>query len=50
MCIICISISQDQLRSYEAELALRELSSTLDPDHIEEVVELIHELAQEEEG
>lgn len=49
MCIICIGISSGDMSSYDVELALTELSSSLDPEHIEEILQKLNVLQQEEE-
>ncbi len=49
MCLICISLDKEFLTSREALRNLGEYSTTLDPKHIEEVIEKINQKAQEEE-
>lgn len=50
MCIICIEVAADRMRAYDVRLALAELSSSLSPEHIGEVIELLNVLEQEEEN
>lgn len=50
MCVLCLEIEADRMRAYDVRLALSELSHTLSPDHIEELIEKLYQLEQEEEN
>lgn len=41
MCIICIELEKGNLLPWEAARNLKEMSETLDSEHVEEVIDLI---------
>ena len=41
MCIICIELQKGNLLPWEAARNLKEMSESLDSDHVEEVIDLI---------
>ena len=43
MCIICIELEKGSLMPWEAARNLKEMSETLDSEHVEEVIDLINE-------
>lgn len=49
MCIICVELISNRIRSYEARLAYVELKGTMPPKHQEEVDQLIRMKEWEEE-
>lgn len=46
MCMICVRVQQKRITVKEAWESLRELRKQIDPDHLPEVVDLLH--AEEE--
>ena len=49
MCIICVELQKGSLLPWEAARNLKEMSPTMDADHVEEVIDLISALQQESE-
>ena len=47
MCIICIELEKDKILPWEASRNLTEMSESLDPEHILEVLDLIRKIENE---
>lgn len=43
MCLICVEFQKQRMTTREARSALREMSTTLEDEHVEEVREMIQE-------
>jgi hypothetical protein len=41
MCIICLEVMNEKMRTYEARLALSEMKHAIPEDHVEDVKQLI---------
>jgi hypothetical protein len=49
MCLICVEFEKERMTVAEARRALGEMAEALEPEHIEEVEEMIEETAREDE-
>lgn len=47
MCLICVDIERERMTRWDAQRALGEMSSTLEPDHVAEVRRKIEEMPEE---
>tara|TARA_R100001509_G_scaffold162188_1_gene133199 strand:+ start:70 stop:267 length:198 start_codon:yes stop_codon:yes gene_type:complete len=47
MCIICIEIEKNRILPWEASRNLLEMSESLDPEHVLEVLDLISKIENE---
>ena len=50
MCLICIEFEKQRMTSGEARRALGEMIGDLDPDHVEEVEEMIADAEEAEQN
>ena len=48
MCIICVELNKGNLLPWEASRNLKEISNSLEADHIKEVINLINDVKNEE--
>ena len=50
MCIICVELNKGNLLPWEASRNLKEISNSLEADHIKEVINLIKDVKHEEKS
>lgn len=48
MCLICVEFQKQRMTTFEARRALGEMVEGLEPDHVDEVEEMIEEAEEEQ--
>lgn len=48
MCLICVEFQKERMTTFEARRALGEMVESMDPDHVDEVLELLEQAEESE--